>query len=326
MKSLAALQMLGTFVGGGEWMGRDVEGTEVRVGLYLTREGSHSEMLARADALDLRHGSSLGNRLRFAYEQPIEFNNESYTRVSQALAELESEFSVVPGKLRVMLVLDPLRDLMPADGDENEAKTMAVVKRWCRTLIADFGFVGILLVHHLRKSANGSTGLEMSGSGAMYGAVDSTIIWKAKKEDVEDSEVLVSVSEMFGTYRVESRGEAPFIGRWRWDNTSASIVEGAGRVVLPSGRAAPGTGKAALADILRDLGSSGASVRTLAEMLGVSEGNVRVQLGRLAETGKAIKEDGRWFAAGAAPFQSPDVILPVEDEEVWVDPLHRLND
>ena len=98
------------------------------------------------DALLLRHGPLLlGTRLRFAYEQPIEFDAPSYARVSVALAELESEMSVLPGRLRVLLALDPLRDLMPADGDENEAKTMAVVKRWCRSLIADFGFVSIVL-------------------------------------------------------------------------------------------------------------------------------------------------------------------------------------
>ena len=335
MKSLAALQMLGAFVGGGEWLGRDIEGTEVRVGLYLTREGSHSEMLARADALDLRHGLSLGNRLRFAYEQPIEFNAASYDRVSAYLAELEQEFSVLPGKLRVMLVLDPLRDLMPADGDENEAKTMAVVKRWCRSLIADFGFVGIVLVHHLRKSAAGSTGLEMSGSGAMYGAVDSTIIWKAKKEeglDDEDSDILVSVSEMYGTYRVESRGEAPFKGRWRFDQTEGRIVAGVGRIETASGRAVPGTAKAGLLEALRGCGTNGTTVKTLGELVDISENNVRAQLARLSERNAAHKERGLWYADGFAPFQRDDVILPLAaespddpDDEVWVDPLHRLD-
>jgi len=330
MKSLAALQMLGAFVGGGEWLGRDIGGTEVRVGLYLTREGSHSEMLARADALDERHGLSLGNRLRFAYEQPIEFNDASYRKVSFALFDIESEFSVLPGrKLRVMLVLDPLRDLMPMDGDENEAKTMAVVKRWCRSLIADFPFLGIVLVHHLRKSASGSTGLEMSGSGAMYGAVDSTIIWKARKEDTdedEDSPALVSVSEMFGTYRVESRGEAPFKGRWRYDQSEGRIVSGVGRVETATGRALPGTGRDAVLDVVRGFGVGGGTVKVISEMCGISDDNARTQVKRLERAGKTVYENGLWFADGFAPYQQPDVILPVgdSDDESWTDPIHRV--
>jgi len=340
MKSLAVLQMLGAFVAGDEWLGRAVSTAgAVNVGIYLTREGSVSEMLARTQALVVRHGAALGSRLRFVYEEPVDFTAAQYDRVAAMLAELESEMSVLPGQLRVMLVLDPLRDLMPDGGDENEAKTMAVVKRWCRSLIADFGFLSIVLVHHLRKSANGSTGLEMSGSGAMYGAVDSTIVWKAKKDDMpeEDSDTLVFVGEMYGTYRVETRGDAPFSGRWRWDAVETRIVTGVGRQENAAGRALPGTGRAAVIDVLRGVGLNGASTKTVSEMAEVSEDNVRKQLNRLRDDGRAVKEAGYWYADGFAPFQQPDVVLPLtseeaapaaddgRDDEVWTDPLHRLD-
>jgi hypothetical protein len=329
MKSLAVLQMLGAFVAGGEWLGADASTEATHVGLYLTREGSYSEMLDRTNALIARHGPALGNRLRFIYEEPIEFNASSYSRVSEMLAALESEMSVLGPVLRVMLVLDPLRDLMPLDGDENEAKTMAVVKRWCRSLISDFSFLSIVLVHHLRKSAAGSTGLEMSGSGAMYGAVDSTVIWKAKKEnEPEDSEALVFVGEMYGSYRVETRGDAPFTGRWRWDVSDGLIVPGVGRQETASGRAVAGTAVAGVLDALRSCGTLGATPKTIGDMTGVSDTNARVQLNRLSEKGVVVKESGLWYADGFAPFQQPDVILPVgagddDDGEVWVDPLHR---
>jgi hypothetical protein len=339
MKSLALLQMLGSFVAGGEWLGTTIPDGGVRVGLYLTREGSHSEMLKRVDALIERHGSDLGNRLRFAYEQPIEFSAPSYRLVGAALAAIESEMSVLPGKLRVMLVLDPLRDFMPDGGDENEAKTMAVVKRWCRTLISDFPFVGVVLVHHLRKSASGSTGLEMSGSGAMYGAVDSTVVWRARKDDLpsddEESGALAFVGEMYGSYRVETRGDAPFTGRWRFDADSESIVTSVGRQVSSSGRAVPGTAKAGVLEALRSLGTHGATTAVVGEMCDISTTNARVQLHRLRDRGSAVQEGGRWFGQGLAPHQGGDVILPVEpvdegvdnsdDGEGWVDPIHRLS-
>jgi hypothetical protein len=337
MKSLAVLQMLGAFVAGGSWLERDCASAEsVHVGVYLTREGSHSEMLSRVSALNARHGLALGNRLRFIYEEPIEFSRASYALVSEMLSALESEMSVLGGRLRVLLVLDPLRDLMPDGGDENEAKVMAVVKRWCRSLIAAHGFLSVMLVHHLRKSASGSTGLEMSGSGAMYGAVDSTVIWKARKdegfdEDSDDEESesgpLVSVSEMFGTYRVETRGDAPFKGRWRFDQTAGLIVPGVGRQVSSSGRALPGTGRAGVLEALRGLGESGGTPRVVGGLVGVSEANARVQLNRLEGLGKVVREGGLRYANGFAPFQRADVILPVEDvddDEDWVDPLHRL--
>ena len=226
---------------------------------------------------------------------------------------------------------------------------MAVVKRWCRSLIAAHPFVSVVLVHHLRKSASGATGLEMSGSGAMYGAVDSTVIWKARKEampsDDEDTETLVFVGEMYGSYRVETRGDAPFSGRWRFDADGGLIVAGVGRQVTASGRAVPGTAKAGVLDVLRGAGTHGISSKSLAEMVGVAEGNVRMQLKRLLDKGVAVKEGGLWFADGLAPHQGADVILPVQpgveepvwttlwtcrrhDEptgEEWVDPLHRLS-
>jgi hypothetical protein len=206
---------------------------------------------------------------------------------------------------------------------------MAVVKRWCRSLISDFSFLSIVLVHHLRKSAAGSTGLEMSGSGAMYGAVDSTVIWKAKKEnEPEDSEALVFVGEMYGSYRVETRGDAPFTGRWRWDVSDGLIVPGVGRQETASGRAVAGTAVAGVLDALRSCGTLGATPKTIGDMTGVSDTNARVQLNRLSEKGVVVKESGLWYADGFAPFQQPDVILPVgagddDDGEVWVDPLHR---
>jgi hypothetical protein len=329
MKSLALLQLLGAYVAGGEFLGRDAHDTDTRVGLYLTREGSHMEMQKRVQALHDRHGADLGERLRFAYEQPIVFDRDSYTRVASALAELESEFSLLGKPLRILLVLDPMRDLMTAGADENEAKTIGLVKTWCRTMMSDFRSLSIVLVHHLRKSADGNTGLEMSGSGAVYGATDSTVIWKAKKETVdEDSEVLVSVQEMYGSYRVETRGDAPFAGKWRYDMAQGLIVPGVQRVVsAASGIAVRGTAKAALIDVLSFAERSGASVTFLAQACDVSEANVRAQLSKLAQQNRVVKEGVRWYLDGRAPHQQDDVILPVDESDArFDDPMHSLND
>jgi len=45
--------------------------------------------------------------------------------------------------------------------------------------------------------------------------------------------------------------------------------------------------------------------------------------------GKVVQEAGRRYGAGFAPHQQANVILPMAaddpDDEVWVDPLHRLD-
>jgi hypothetical protein len=248
--------------------------------------------------------------------------------VAQALADIEAEYSITGKTLRVMLVLDPMRDLMTGGADENEAKTIGLVKTWCRTLMADYRFLSIVLVHHLRKSAEGSTGLEMSGSGAVYGATDSTVIWKAKKETIEDDDILVTVAEMYGSYRVESRGDAPFSGKWRYDNSTRLIVPGVKRIETSSGRAVAGTAKASLMEMLVGAGTFGATVEELALTCEVSDSNVRAQLSRMNAQGRVIKEGGRWYAHGRAPHQQADVILPVEspeDDGEWIDPMHALS-
>ena len=141
---------------------------------------------------------------------------------------------------------------------------------------------------------------------------------------------------MFGTYRVETRGDAPFIGRWRYDADAELIVPGVGRVETATGRAVPGTGRSAVLEAIVGCGTVGSTVKGIADMVGISEANARVQLNRLEQQGAVVQEAGRRYGAGLAPHQQPNVILPMAEEaggepaddpdsEVWVDPLHRLD-
>lgn len=367
MKSLAVLQMLGAFVSGEDWMERGVQETGTRIGMYATKEGTPQSMAERLRDVGDRAPSVNWARLRVAYPTAMSFDQNGLDAMSEYLAGVEAEFSVLPPPLSGILVIDPMRDFMLPGWDENEAKTIALVKAWGRALLTAFPWVAIVLVHHLRKSAGneGGDGLDMSGSGAGYAAGDATVNWWAKREfaddDDDDGETLAQVELRIGGYKVEQRGAGSFRGRWSFNPLTKMIVRerGVRTVPMASGgtRAAAGDRTKSVLDALAALGSVGATVGELHGLTNVPNiQNVRTILYRASAKELCSFVSGRWYARGWSPGVTPDGLLPVDptagdftlehsadgqtiitphsavseppdspdDDEVWVDPLHRL--
>jgi hypothetical protein len=191
-----------------------------------------------------------------------------------------------------------------------------------------------VLVHHLRKSAgnDGGDGLDMSGSGAAYAAGDATINWWAKRDfdndDDDDGETLVKVELRLGGYKVEHRGAASFRGRWSFDPLTKLLSRDRGvrTVATASGsvRAVAGDRTRALLDLLRGAGSSGLTASDLSAAADIEVHAVRKTLYRARDKGDCSFVGTRWYATGWSPGVAPDGLLPV-DEEVWTDPLHKLD-
>lgn len=345
MKSLAVLQMLGAFVSGQDWMERGVQETGTRVGMYATKEGTPQSMVERLRDVGDRAPSVNWARLRVAYPTAMSFDQSGLDAMSAYLGGVESEFSVLPPPLSGILVLDPMRDFMLAGWDENEAKTVGIVKAWCRALLSSFPWVSIVLVHHLRKSAGneGGDGLDMSGSGAAYAAGDATVNWWAKRDfaddDDDDGETLVKVEMRVGGYKVEQRGAASFRGRWSFDPLTKLLSRERGvRVVATASggvRAASGDRSKAALDALRLSASAGMTASELALTLDVDVKNVRTILYRARSRGDCSFTNERWYTTGFSPGVAPDGLLPPvaaveppppdDSEEVWTDPIHRLD-
>jgi len=343
MKSLAVLQLLGAFVAGHDWMERGVQEAGTRVGMYATKEGTPQSMAERMRDIIARHRGVNWNNLRFAYPAELSFDRSGLNDMLNYLDFMQSEFSVLPPPLSGILVIDPMRDFMLAGWDENEAKTVSLVKAWCREVLSEQPWVSIVLVHHLRKSAGneGGDGLNMSGSGATYAAGDATVNWWAKRDfaddDDDDGETLVSVPMRLGGYKVEQRGAASFRGRWSFDPLTKLLSRERGvRVVATASgsvRAVAGDRTKSVLDTLRLAASAGMTVNELHAACDVPNvQNVRTILYRASAKEECSFVDGRWYAKGWSPSVAPDGLMPVaeerlddRDDEVWVDPLHRLD-
>lgn len=130
-----------------------------------------------------------------------------------------------------IFVLDTLGQA--TEGDENDAATTGAAMRACATLASELN-VAVLVIHHIRKGANGSSGKgreltldDVRGSGAIVGAVDGILGLSKTKE--EGLIVLTDLGQRdgagFAPIGIELRGVAT--GAVREDGsaeTSAYIV------------------------------------------------------------------------------------------------------
>jgi hypothetical protein len=223
---------------------------------------------------------------------------------------------------------------------------MGAVKRWARSLMDEFPFLSVVIVHHLRKSAgyDGGDGLDMSGSGAGYAAGDGTVAWSSKRDDVDDDDELdddldsgrlVRLRPRYGRYKVEPRGGAIFKGKWMFDAEQRLFVRQRGVVIGASGRAEAGTRSRSVIEVVVAAGRGGVTVAGLAEAAGSSTKSVRTMLKRMAVKDAVTESGGRWYARGFAPTEiggllderdarGDDADGP-DDGEVWHDPLHSLD-
>jgi len=340
-KSLAALQMQAAWVMGGDFLGHAADQRGHRVAGYVTQEGSRDLMRERLDRLYAAHpGMDATGRFLTAFLKPLLFTKEGYAFMAERISAIESEYSARPGPLDLWLTLDPLRDFMPSGADENDAKHMAEVKRWCRTLLSEFTFLSFTVVHHLRKAANGDTGLELSGSGATYAMTDSTLTWKAKKKDedeYDDTGFLRTRRPLRGTYNIESRGGEPSGGPWRYDQHSGLIVPDNQRETDTLGRSQPGETQRTVYDLLLDAGGRGITGPEVSalfpELTPAAAGAALLRLykdGKADQTGDTTSggrgNAKRYYGRGWSPANDPaGLVPPDESEDFTPDPLHPVD-
>lgn len=133
-----------------------------------------------------------------------------------------------------LVVIDTLGQA--TEGDENDAATTGAAMRACATLASELN-VAVLVVHHIRKGANGSSGKgreltldDVRGSGAIVGAVDGILGLSKTKE--EGRIVLTDLGQRdgagFAPIGIELRGVATGVVREDGSaETSAYIVQSA---------------------------------------------------------------------------------------------------
>jgi hypothetical protein len=305
---------------------------------YVTEEGSRYEMGKRLKVLgEVYEGGT--SRFILSYLNGVTFTDDNQTRM-----EVELDAALAPHRvlaesmglpLRVLLALDPLRDFFPpgARGSENDAQDMGRVKAWVRGLLRS-DWLSVVLVHHLRKATEGDTGLEMAGSGATYGAVDSTITWKRDKEkgiedrDEEDFDgALAEVLPATGKMRVETRGDATWGMRWNFNPLTGLFQREP--IVLTKAKSVIALARAA--------GTTGVSPKLIAAELDISPRAASARLGEFASEGALVRvssgrgpgSETRFYATEFAPTS----LLPRDDEESAsddeddpevFDPLHSL--
>ena len=212
---------------------------------------------------------------------------------------------------------------------------MGLVKRWCRSLLAAFGSLSITLVHHMRKSANSKsadlTGLELAGSGSLYGMVDTTMMWGSNKDSTEGVDpatgALFRARVLRGQFNVESRGDAPVYGRWRLGEGDIIVRDDDARVVDSLGRGQPNETSNRVLSLLTQRGSQGLTVAEAEDELDMPKSAVRNALLRLrkrdvATTTKEGTAD-RYYLAGHSPATTDEGLLPEgSDDEFGPLPGH----
>ena len=262
MKSLALLQAGAAWSAGERFLGLASHGAGKRVFVYVTKEGSRYETVRRLKRIRLLYPDA---DIRVSYLHDVSFNAQSMRDMKGQLDDVFAD-----GDAKVWLAMNPVRDFFPEgeDFDENSAKDIAKAKRWCRRLLGRYEALTVTLVHHLRKSAEGHTGLEMSGSGALYGAVDSTIIWALTKGRVEGTVdqatgTLAQISGVIGgTVSVETRGGEQFALDWYWDAINEFVRNGKAKEVAPL-------------DVLRNAGADGVVMADIVIATGMSRSTIQ---------------------------------------------------
>lgn len=335
MKSLGLLQAGFSFAARQSFLGMAPLGKCWPMFWYVTEEGSRFDMGQRLQTFAEAYPEA-GIRFRLSFLRSLHFDRNGFDRVAEDLRLTErsqrpySEQTGTP--IRLLMALDPLRDFVPpgAKWSENDAQDMGRVKEWCRNLLREFPWLSIVLVHHLRKAAEGSTGLEMAGSGATYGAVDSTVVWKMQKresevereedddtfdgEEFSSSPLAVPSAPTNGKMNVELRGDAAWWMRWSFNPVTRlfqrdEVRAKVGVTVEAFIRDHPGTTASIIAT---ETGSSQQAVSAEARRL-----RARGAIVTVGGTGGRGKET-RYYEKGAAPEE-------LFDDDIAVDPLHTLD-
>jgi len=321
-KSLALLQMGASFVLGQPFLGQASHTGGLRVFWYVTQEGSYAEMLTRAERIDTAlPGLATTGRYRISFLQPMKFVKDDWLRVSTTLRELESEYSMHGIPLHVWLCIDPMRDAMLGEWDENDAKDMAKVKEWCRWLLTHHPFLTLTLVHHLRKGARGDSGLDLSGSGATFGMADSVLLWKGHHEK---GPLFEGDSKLLGTWTSTTRGDAELSGAWAFD-PSGVLVPRAGKVVVASDPEADDdviqyqASERGLLQVIEDAGRSGVTVREAADYIKRGDDWVRSVARRLQGKDKVLFIDSRYYVSGQSPSEAGGLL---DTPDLPSNPLH----
>jgi hypothetical protein len=328
MKSLGLLQAGFAFASRRAFLGMDALTECYPVFAYVTEEGSRYEMNERLTTLEDAYPDA-AMRFVCAYLQEVRFDKKGYARVREGLLDIEERFSGVADiadlPLRVLMAFDPLRDFFPSGikYSENDAQVMGMIKGWVRSLLNEFKWLSIVLVHHLRKASDGDTGLEMAGSGATYGAVDSTITWKRDKSlfDNRDDEDLNPIAERTipatGKMLVETRGDATWGMRWNF-NPASSLFQRE-LVTVPQ--------KDQVLSLITLSGFAGISATVIADETGLGRDSVQARCRDLTRAGTIVTvgkggrgHEVRYYLPGMEP-----PTLSVDDvDDIGVDPVHGL--
>jgi RecA-family ATPase len=209
-KTLLVIDLGMAAVTGREFFGRE---TAQATFLYVTEEGSPVEMRKRFRRLIASGGVPDPGAVRLIYRRGTRFDDP------RSWDAVRHEIQTIDGP--VLLVLDPLRDLLI--GDENDSNILNRVGHAIREVLRDFPDVTVVLLHHLAKRSEGSGGVQLRGSTALWGSVDCTLLLKtdALPDDSEEGGEV----PLKGKLEMQSRIAASARFFWRWDDESGQFIE-----------------------------------------------------------------------------------------------------
>jgi hypothetical protein len=194
-------------------MGREVRGAAT---LYAGREGSRVEAAKRWRRVVDATGSPR-HRIRLSSRDLVVGSGPSWADLADEIAEMEADGE------DVLLVLDPLRDIIPAGTTEKDDQAAAAVKRALRELLDGHPRLTIILIHHVVKASNGGESRAVSGSGAWIAMADSIIVWEKQGDEEEDAAAepdenfdFDAATVVVGRASVEQRGESNRRFGWSW--------------------------------------------------------------------------------------------------------------
>lgn len=215
-KTLLALDLCVAVAAGRPFFGRETTPASF---VFVTEEGSPGEtrkrlrrLLERGGPVALQRGETRTGGI--FHRKGIHFDDVStWQAVTESLARFEGP---------VLLVLDPLRDMIL--GDENDSTAIAAVGRAITAILRDFPLVTVVLLHHLTKRGEGEGGRQLRGSTALWAKADCTLILSADPipNDASEGEV-----ELRGSLAVEPRNAERGKFWWRWDKLTGRFLESA---------------------------------------------------------------------------------------------------
>jgi len=263
--------------------------------VYMTEEGTPQDTADRLALLGLTYGAAD----TFTAYRTRRVLDDRYA--DDIVREVEQQFGSDP----VLLALDPFRNYLPPGVSENEQVAVQRVLTRLNNIKAALPNLTLVVVHHARKAQRGGSagpqdGEEMSGSGAIYAAADTTMVWRSSKRfhEVEDDGSLINAGVMTGKATVESKSGPSWKFGWTYDDSSGAFVNGEAKPIgdgLTTEQRAIVAGMAALNE------GAGQSRSWTAAAIGAQVGkepeNVRSTLHRLAEKPDSpVVVDGSLFA------------------------------